>query len=71
MTIYNKYGQPVQCLGSAGPCKEVCDLCLKASETSFERDVSQKIQECKRYLEHCGFEVKETDYIPWEWARGL
>jgi hypothetical protein len=47
MTTYNKYGQPVDCMGAAGPCKEVCDRCIAATEISFERDVSAKVRECK------------------------
>lgn len=71
MTTYNKYGQPAQCLSSDGPCKDICVICLRSGEQHFERTVKDKVYECKRYLEHCGFEVKETEYIPWDWIRGL
>lgn len=66
-----KYGVTVHCLSTLGPCGKMCQVCIKHADDHFENDVREKAKECKRYLERAGFEVKATEFVPYEFLRNI
>lgn len=46
-----------RCLSSTGPCKELCDLCIKTHNDYVEREIRRKTDDAISWLDAMGYEV--------------